>query len=235
MPAAKRPDRAPGGYTWDSSLQRYRDSRGRIVSRDAVRREIDVTLDRTAKHARDLSVQLRAGQISLTQWETGMRAVVKDTQLYSAAAVRGGWDRMTPGDLGRVGQLVRTQYGYLDRFAAQIASGEQALNGYMLNRAMMYAQQGRLTHEAFAQSDVRKLAREQGGQVEVRNLLGDADHCDECIALTGRGWVPDGQMPLPGTRECRSSCHCRVERRIVGGRPLEDPVRAPAGARGRRT
>jgi hypothetical protein len=218
MPAARRPERAPDGYTWDESLRRYRATNGRIVSRDTVRRAIDTTLRATTGRARSLSLALRAGSISLGQWETEMRALVKDVHLYSAAAVRGGWDRMTPGDLGRVGQLVRTQYGYLERFADGIARGRVAVGGAgFLARAEMYAQAGRGTHEAFVQSDARKAAAALGGVLEARNLLGDAQHCDECPALSRRGWIPDADMPPPGMRDCLTRCPCRVERRIRGG------------------
>lgn len=207
----------PGGYTWDTRLRRYRDSRGRIVARSTIRKAIDDAIAALETTARQLALQLRAADITLAEWEVSMRVLVKDSHLFSAAAVRGGFDRMTAGDFGRVGQLVRTQYGYLDNFAAQLASGEQALNGYMLNRAGMYAQQGRVTHEAFTQSDQRKEARRRGGELQARNILGDADHCDECESLTRRGWIAERDMPLPGTRTCRSRCHCQVERRVVGG------------------
>jgi hypothetical protein len=229
VPAAKRPARSPNGYTWDDALRRYRDPRGRIVARDTVRSAIDAALRKTDQRARALSLELRAGTVSLTEWEAGMRAVIKDVHLYGAAAVRGGWDRLTPGDLGRVGQLVRTQYAYLEDFAAAIASGRQPLNGTFLNRAGMYAEAGRGTHEAFTQSDTRKEAAARGGVLEARNLLGDAHHCDECPPLTRRGWIPDAEMPLPGHRECRTRCKCRVERRIRGG--TEPDTRAKARRR----
>jgi hypothetical protein len=212
----------PGGYTWDASIKRYRDTRGRIVSRQTIRASIDAALDKMDLRARELALQLRAGEISLAQWELDMRVLVKDAHLFSAAAVRGGFDRMGAGDFGRVGQLVRTQYGYLDRFAGQIANGQQPLNGYMVNRATLYTQQARVTHEAFLQSDQRREAKRRGGRLEARNVLGDADHCDQCEALTRRGWIPEKEMPLPGTRTCRGRCHCRVERRVVGGEPADD-------------
>lgn len=229
MPAARRPARSPNGYTYDENIRRYRDTHGRIVSRESVRRAIDEALRNTGKRARELALGLRSGSISLTTWELEMRALVKDVHLYGAAAERGGWDRLTPGDLGRVGQLVRTQYGYLDRFAADIEAGRQALGGGLVARAVMYAEAGRGTHEAFVQSDARREAMQRGGRLEARNILGDARHCDECPALSRRAWVPDAEMPLPGHRTCLTRCACMVERRIVGG----DPPATAAAVRAR--
>lgn len=217
MPAARRPARAPNGYTWDDRLRRYRAPNGRIVARDTVRRAIDTTLHNTSRRARELTIGLRDGSVTLARWEVEMRALVKDVHLYSAAAVRGGWDRLTPGDLGRVGQLVRTQYEYLDNFAFQLATRVQPLNGYAIARAELYAQAGRSTHEAFADSDARREAAAQGGELESRNILGDAQHCDDCPALSKRGWIPSREMVPPGMRKCRGRCKCRVERRVVGG------------------
>lgn len=208
--------RTLNGYTWDERLGRYRGPGGRIVSRAQVREAIDEALRTASLRARDLALELRAGSITIDAWEVAMRELVKDVHLYSAAAVRGGWDRMTQGDYGRVGQLVRTQFRYLDGFAQDIADGRQRLGqpGF-LRRAMMYAEAGRGTHEAFVQSDARKRARELGGRLEARNILGDARHCQQCVALTARGWIPDEEMVPPGMRTCLSHCHCHVERRLV--------------------
>jgi hypothetical protein len=232
MPAARRPARVSGGYTYDEALRRYRDPRGRIVSRETIRRAIDDTLARTEGRALALATELQAGRITLAAWEIEMRALIKDVHLYGAAAVRGGWDRLTPGDLGRVGQLVRTQYGYLENFAAELERGVQPMNGRFRVRAGMYAQAGRGTHEAFAQSDARRAANEQGGALQALNLLGDATHCSECLDLSAAGWMPDADMPLPGHRTCLTRCQCRLERRVVGGQPPLDRF-AASGARAR--
>lgn len=216
--------RSVNGYTWDERLRRYRGPDGRIVSRAAVREAIDTALRTASFRARALALELRAGTITLDAWELAMRELVKDVHLYSAAAVRGGWDRMTQGDYGRVGQLVRTQFRYLDGFAQDIADGRQRLGAPgFLRRGMMYGEAGRATHEAFVQSDARKWARELGGRLEARNVLGDAQHCDQCAGLTRRGWMPDADMVPPGMRTCLSHCHCTVKRRIVGadGEELE--------------
>lgn len=227
-----------GGYTYDEVLRRYRGPGGRIVSRRAVRDAIDEALARTAARARDISLALRAGDVTLVEWEATMRVIVKDAHLMAAASVRGGWDRMTPGDYGRVGQIVRGQYEFLERFAAEISSRRQDLNEFFINRAEMYAEAGRQTHEAFTRSDAIKEAIERGGELWVRNVLGDAVHCDTCLDITAWGWVrDDGTMPLPGMRKCLTRCKCHLEREIrFGDPPLTLPQarlrrqRAPARA-----
>ena len=62
-------------------------------------------------------------------------------------------------------------------------------------------------------------AKNPGVKVEMRNVLGDAEHCEAsgntpgCLEEANRGWVPFGQMSLPGRRTCVSSCKCRVDYR----------------------
>jgi hypothetical protein len=71
----------------------------------------------TADPAKALAEALRGRQVSLADWEVGMRRVVKNTHLNAIALERGGWANMTPADYGRAGQIIREQYGYLKGFA----------------------------------------------------------------------------------------------------------------------
>lgn len=75
----------------------------------------------------------------------------------------------------------------------------------------MYAQAGRGTREHFAALDA-------GEYREERNILGRAEHCEECLGYTAGGpspqvgpWRPRGTMKPPGQRKCRSRCKCRRE------------------------
>jgi hypothetical protein len=86
-----------------------------------------------------------------------MRRHVKNVNLNAIALERGGWANLTPSDFGRVGQIVREQYGYLRGFANDIASGKQRLDGTLGTRAKLYSQAGQ-----------DKSIQEQGGQHERR-------------------------------------------------------------------
>jgi hypothetical protein len=207
MASAKRT--TPGGYRWNAQLQRYVAPNGRIVSADQVRREIDVAMRGASARARDLTTQLRGRTITLPQWEAAMRVVVKDVHLWGASAARGGWAQLTPADLGRVGARVRQQYDRLYRFANQIAQGTQALDGYALNRAAMYANQGRAMYER-----TRTASMRDAGFDQERNVLHPADHCDMCVAQSKRGWVAIGTLVPVGERTCRSNCRCTLRYRM---------------------
>ena len=209
-------------YRWEPTVGvsgRYRDERGRFVASSTVRRELDRYLD-TADPAKALAEALRGRQLSLADWEVGMRRVVKNTHLNAIALERGGWANMTPADYGRAGQIIREQYGYLKGFAADIASGKQRLDGTLGVRAKLYTQAGR---ESFYRS---KQANLQPGIDMVRSIKHARDSCRDCEYLNGKWFkVGDPAYSLPGRRQCNKNCRCTEEY----GRQTADGVEAVEG------
>ena len=206
-------------YRWEPNAGasgRYRDERGRFVASSTVRRELDRYLD-NSDPAKALAEALRGRQVSLADWEVGMRRVVKNTHLNAIALERGGWANMTPADYGRAGQIIREQYGYLKNFAADIASGKQRLDGTLGVRAKLYTQAGR---ETFYRSKQANLA---AGVDMVRSVRHARDSCSECVSLDGKWFrVGDPTYKLPGQRICTKNCRCSEEY----GRMTADGVEA---------
>jgi len=192
------------------STGRYIGADGRFVSRANVRGALDATIQRSGENVRTVTQSLRAGEISLADWQKAVAAEAKASHLASAAAAKGGWAQMTQSDYGRVGRELRDQYGRLNNFAQQIASGEQKLDGTALRRSQMYIEAGRGTFHAVEQVEMLKR-----GFDEQRNILGYADHCKgpgSCIEQTGYGWMNMGDeriIPI-GRRLCLTHCKCRV-------------------------
>lgn len=198
-------------YEWSVKAGRYRDRQtGRFVPASAVRRELDRLLAAEATEMQTLTQQLMGGTISLDAWEAGMRESIKSSHLYATAAAKGGWAQMTADDILRAGREIRLQYGYLERFARQIAQG-LPLDGVVLRRVKLYGQAARTTyHEAEREE---KFSR---GFDEERNILTPADHClgaGSCVEQTGRGWVPIGTLLPIGRRRCKANDRCFLEYR----------------------
>jgi hypothetical protein len=205
------PDRVQG-LRWNPTLARYIDERGRIVSRDAVARALDVSLANAQARARLYAEQLRRGDVSLVEWERSMRVLIKDSHIFATAGSVGGWAQLGPAEYGRIGNAVRDQYEFLYGFARDIASGKQSLGG-VAARAALYVEAARTTAES------QQLASDMdAGYDEEHNRVGVADHCDECPMLSSLGWVPVGSLPLPGRRQCGTRCKCRIERRVSPAR-----------------
>ena len=192
-------------YRWEPTAGvsgRYRDERGRFVASSTVRRELDRYLD-NSDPAKALAEALRGRQLSLADWEVAFRRHIKNTHLNAIALERGGWANVTPADYGRVGQIVREQYGYLRGFANDIASGKQRLDGTLGVRAKLYTQAGR---ESFYRSKHANLTTAVDMVGSVRSAR---DSCSECISLDGKWFrVGDPAYKLPGQRICMKSCRC---------------------------
>jgi hypothetical protein len=192
-------------YRFSERAGRYVDQKGRFVSRAAVRGELDKTLDNASKAMKSVTQAYRDGSLNVLEWRAQMAAQVKTAHLVAAASAKGGWAQMSQSDFGRVGQQLRGQYERLDKFAWQVATGEQKPDGTMLRRAQMYGQAARATYHATEQRE-----QEQRGYDQERNILEPAQHCDGCLAETGRGWVAIGELVPIGSRDCLVNCRCRV-------------------------
>ena len=210
-------------YRWEPTAGvsgRYRDERGRFVASSTVRRELDRYLD-TADPAKALAEALRGRQVSLADWEVGMRRVVKNTHLNAIALERGGWANTTPADYGRAGQIIREQYGYLRGFANDIASGKQRLDGTLGVRAKLYTQAARTSLYK------SKAANMTGKVTHQRSIRSARDSCWQCVEL--HGWVfriDDSSFPLPGRRVCNHNCRCHLEYLTLGAEEEYEVVEA---------
>lgn len=197
------------GFIWNEDARRYIDAdTGRFVSSSAVRDALENVMDDAALTMNGLSQQLLDGTISLSDWQTGMMEQIKITHTAAGASANGGWAQMTPSDWGAVGRDIRDQYDYLRNFASQIASGEQPLDGRVLVRSDMYGDAGRATYE-----DIRRRGMIAQGYIEGRRVLGQADHCDDCLEYANDGWMPAEDVPEIGNSQCLTRCACNIEYR----------------------
>ncbi len=196
------------GITYDEASGRYRGTGGRYLSGAQVREALDAALDRAERAVVTNSEALRAGRINLAAWQSALATEIKNTHLAAGALARGGWAQMSPAANGAVGAAVKREYAYLRDFAAEIASGEQRLDGTLARRAGMYVQAGRNTYHDFLERDAKVR-----GATEERSLRSPGDSCEGCISAEAAGWAPIGTLPKIGRRECLVRCRCRMEHR----------------------
>ena len=202
MPTRPLEDR----YAWQPSAGttgRYRDrATGRFVSELSVRSDLDKYIAAKNKGLDALTGQLRNREISLADWQLQMRAEIKSMHLNAAMVANGGRDQMTPADWGRTGRELRNQYEYLDKWAADIASGKAPLDGRANWRAKLYGQASRGTYE----QQRRAMAADNGNTEEMR-VKHARESCNGCIQYAGY-WAPIGTLPMIGSQDCATSCLC---------------------------
>lgn len=194
-----------GPFRYDPIRDRYRDARGRYVTRRAVRDALDSRLDAGQLNARTLTESLRRREIAIAEWQLGMGRLVRTSHLQAAAAARGGWAQMSAAEYGAVGARVRDQYKYLRNFAAQLEAGLPR-DGMIVTRALQYVASARGAYHQIERTQM--LTR---GFAEEVNRLSQAEHCEgdnSCVEQTERGWVPIGALVAIGERICRKFCRC---------------------------
>ncbi len=194
-------------YTYSDDVQRFRSANGRFVPASEVRADVDNFIRNQQQAVKPLVEQLVARKITLSDFQLEMEHTIKDVHLANSALAKGGWSRMKQADYGRVGQIVRREYGYLATFMQQLESGAQPLTGRVLQRSTAYVENSRSTYET-----VQRLGMKEAGYDIERNIEdeGVIQHCEECSELSDMGWVPIGTHPAPGHRICLSGCQCRL-------------------------
>ena len=194
-------------YAWlpnAGSTGRYRDrATGRFVKELQVRADLDKYIDAKNTRLDALANQLRNREISLADWQLQMRNEMRMMHNNAAMVAKGGKAQMTQADWGRTGRELRSQYEYLDKWAADIASGKVPLDGRLAQRAKLYGQAARGTYE----QSRRAQAADKGNEEEQR-ILHAAESCVDCIQYAALGWQPIGSLPKIGDSQCRSRCRC---------------------------
>lgn len=210
----RKPSPLTPDIVWDERAGRYASaSTGRYIASRLVKDELEKVIIRSGENIAAASEALRAGSIGLAEWQTTMMREVKLAHVASAAAANGGWAQMSQSDWGFTGNLIKKQYQWLDRFAGQIASGEQPLDGRMMVRAKMYAEAGRGTYE---QTRHRYQAN-NNGMTEERRVRTADESCPGCLEQAKLGWQPFGTLDPIGAEECKTHCKCHFEYRRLEG------------------
>jgi len=203
------------GYTFDQRVHAYRNlATGRLVARARILELLDAQLTQRGNRLARLTLDFASNQMAASQWLTVMKDELRRAHLENAALGRGGWDRLTAVDFGRIGYALRSDYRRLVAFAEQIRLGEVS-EAQALNRLNMYLGQARLQYWRAAAD--RRPTRPDMVLLE-RRVLGIAEHCVSCVMYSRAGWRPAGVLPRPGqpgSSECDGNCRCHIEVREV--------------------
>jgi hypothetical protein len=154
-----------------------------------------------------LAADLKAGNITIAEWEAGMRQYLREQYEAAMILAKGGRGNITQSDWGYDGAALKKQYQYLSNFANEIkANPEKWLAGTRLDARMdLYKDSAYAALE-----DFRAREALQVGATHEKNELGDADHCPGCYEAQGAGIVPIGTLVPVGARDCMVRCKCTM-------------------------
>jgi len=140
--------------------------------------------DRQKERVGILAQQLQDGEITLNQWLLSSREAIKETYINQYLLGIGGRGNITQADYGRIGNMLRNQYGFLQKFAGDIQSGRyDESEGGIAARLKMYIESSSQAYER------GQIVSRFGGDLYSRLL----------------------QFPGDGQTECRANCRCHLE------------------------
>lgn len=199
-------------YTFDDRALRYRhDPSGRFVSEHDVNEAMQLVINAEALAMVHLGDRMRVGDVGLQDWQIGMANSIRLIHVLAAVLAVGGFIRLDAATIARTETLIARQLNFLAVFAVQIQLGDQPLNSDFTRRIVMYAEAAFGTIQ-----EIRRALAEQIGYAQERRMLGEADHCVDCVRDARLGWQPIGTLPSIGDSICRTNCRCEFTFRYEG-------------------
>lgn len=202
MPTTFDPCVRPGG--------RFRDVKsGQFVARARIIDAMHARVDTAQDYAAAITDSLRAGNISIGEWQSLMGAQIRLLYVELGMLGKGGKISMSQKNFGQLGSQIKEQYGYLNRFGKELENAPKDQWGKIISgRPGMYMSAPR---EAFYLMQREGMA--ECGKVgrERRVSSGDRGVCSPCESLAGLGWQPLGTLPLPGNSPCVALSRCRCD------------------------
>lgn len=194
-----------GAYTFDRETRLYISDAGKAITKDALHNLWIEYVDGIDYEAQ--SEGLKAGTLSLAEWEASIRDSIYDNYLLSSLIAMGGLAVASLVGWGFTADLIKSQYEYLDGFANDIKSSPLTwLSGRLNARANLYRNSVYSSYE----NTNRNEAAADGYNLE-RRILGASDHCSDCLDYASVGWQPIGTLPPIGDSICMSNCKCEFE------------------------
>lgn len=194
-------------FNFDNRSQRWRDSiSGKFVANATIVSEMRHQQVATHSTLESLTKELYSGNISLANWQVAVASELKDAHLAQAMFAVGGRDNMGFAEFGRVGQTLREQYGFLDKFAQDITSGTVS-EAQALARIKQYG-------NASQQSYWGEYIEASTGLFDY--VLHPAEHCGDCVArAAGNPYTKETMQGIPGdgSTKCKANDMCTIERR----------------------
>lgn len=192
--------------TYDRRVGQYRGDDGRFIPRSEVGRLVDQMSDRLAVRMAAQTRLLIAQKISLPEWQIATASAIKDAHLQAAMLAAGGKDRLTNQHLGTIGAELKRQYKFIDKFAADMSTGEMT-EAQALRRSKAYGKSIKLSY-----SRSEKITRINNGANAGKRILDvQARHCPECLSYARLDWAPIMEIvPVGVACSCQNNCRCRI-------------------------
>jgi len=132
-------------WKWNSRARRYyNDETGQFMPRTTVLNYVQGSINAGGLVTDTLADLVTQGRLSPPDWRDMMREEIKREYIRQYLLGIGGRDQMTFEDWGRLGGMLKEQYGYLEGFYKEI---DKLSEGQVAVRARMYSASAREAYE----------------------------------------------------------------------------------------
>lgn len=199
-----------GDWVWNQLTKRYRNSKTKkTVSSNTVLRLRDDFVDELRDFSQ-LTDDLINSRITVQEWVLEMRKRVRDVHSAEYMLARGGRNAMFQTDLDALAEIIKEQFGYLQKFGEEVRAGNLSAS-QIRSRSEMYMETATRSHEQAkaasfdielpeypadgnqickARCRCRWEINEKKDTIEAFWLLNvAAKHCDSCLSNAAR-WAP---------------------------------------------
>lgn len=196
-------------YSWDDVKVQYYDNDKKIyISYD---KEYEI-LFRRMDEASLTMVSYVAGvyqspEQNLADLADFIRTEVKNVHLQAAMLGRGGRGMMTQSDWGKVGSILKREYGFINNLIDDFYYGTITV-GQLRARLQAYSNKANYTYHL-----MRAKAQKGAGRVRYMRVLNAKESCPTCPPKAGKwGDFESLELGLPadGNDACGSFCKCTV-------------------------
>lgn len=200
-------------YDFDTQKRSYRDESGEYVSRRETREKIDKLTEFIKREAGRIAKRFDEGKINAAQFNVEMRELLKAGHIIASSVGRGGLERMTLADWGKVGNKIKWQYSFLDKMTRKLSNGAIANTA---SRAKSYASAIYVSYaESYLQTNKEFIEsggdNNPNGEILCRLVTNSKEGCPECAADEALDWIPVSEQGEIGTRQCGDFCLCDIE------------------------
>ena len=201
-------------FIWDNAVKRFR-KRGsqRFISFDDVETLRDEYIEQERAINDDLARRLFNKEITIRQWVDEMQGNIRRVSSIMYMIGRGGRFQMTQRDWGILGQYLRGQYGFINRFAQDIINGRYTTEqeAVVAGRMFLYDLKAK---EMYERGNLEKY--QDDDQKVMWEYLPEKLHCSDCLERHGKVFlvselIRTGVWPRSSRLACLGIwCGCRV-------------------------
>lgn len=217
--------------TFDKATGQYYNGE-KLVSRTTVLGELDKLIEKASKQSDALIEKLRAGQISLGEWQAQMMRLISDAH-HTAEAIGAGGLKAVEDYVRKQTELsIQHQAELLNRYSTRIEAGVAPIHkGW----ARQYVRSSRTS---FYNAELLRL-QENGDNVIIRWIRTAKESCPGCIEASKQSYYPS-DCPEIGSHQCGNNCRCYLVYEKVrpvkeGKKAITPPLAPPKPEFGKKT